>query len=1652
MSSLKTNTPPLSTTSFTIKGRHYELIKNTIHDTFKQTSLHRAVALNSASLKKYPWHEKQSQASVKAANLVAWHAQNQTDQALSKIKSLESFAVHLLKNELKEKFGLTINVKRTYLRLYFPKELPWYTINVLPGFSSRTVSLLDAALHNFASKETFTTDSDFISKPDENGHFDVLEIKQKMSIEQFKTLCRELDIGKRYTRYLRHHLLPRDPATRAALEKQTTDSQKAALILAAHLALLTNDIGSNAHAVVLGMAEGQSGLTLDGKVMQCCELSIMDAALTGIVLFTSVERQSAGEDRMIAYIPHDPEHPLKEYASSLDFVRELTRQLRANETLSKGQSNYWQFFSQFIDQQQRGHFFAGLDQRLNEIKWPKEKDRLDPGPTWSPTRVEKPRLAFQVRPFTQNLWRHQYQRKIDKIFNDARDIAVSTEMADRKERWAWWDNFEKMLSDIFQAALLVLTPFVPVVGELMMAYTAYQLITDTVEGWIDLAEGHWAAFGEQVLGVLTDFIQLGTFAIGGEIGKEFKLKVSSFVDNMLPVISPDGNIRLWHPDLGPYEISGAPPPPGSRRDAKGLYQHAGKNVLTLDGKHYEVRQDSHNGQYRIQHPARPGAYAPKLRHNGRGAWVHEGENPSDWAGPKLMRRLGAMAEGFSDPQLETVRLISGTEEHALRRMYVENDPPPLLLEDTLERFRASRDTATAVSDIRAGRPMDPSSLWFEQLVTELPGWPEDCALKVDHGADGQSAAHIYGNANAQPSRTLTVSLADVMAGRLPEQVTGFLYEAQLERLLGARVPKERRVQTLRELLGNQVDARRYDITQYTYRYRTISHDPRILELQRQFPDLPTIIAERLVAHARQRELDALDNHDRLPLDLRATARECAFETRTTRAFEGFGENERPTPDTERLALNVLRLHSDTYRDLRIEVRDGSFDGSLRCNAGPADASEIRVLLHDGHGRYEVFDGNRRPLSGLADLYESILQAIPAQARQQTGYRPGQGRAFKQWLMAMSESPRERRTLLLEPSIRPAVQTSMENLVRGPVFSRSARTIEQRVKELYPQLNDREVDIFVSSLPAGRDPFETVRELKDELQRLENLLDEWKYSQRSPDPDGYGIVPAGAWTITERLLACFKREARTFNERSVRHDGGYTLDLSSEGLGVDLEKWWKTLPDLKLWFDQVTTLNLDHARFSPASSGLLKHFPNLRHFSARQCSLKLLPARVAEMPKLETLRLNRNQIRLTAESWAQLRDLTHLRVLRLSLNQLGRAPDVGRMPHLAVLDLAYAGIDSWPQGLFSPHQRPRGFFLDLSSPAITSVPNVEPGSADAWLIARTRLSASFLEPEDRETFYQYRDSVGLPRENHYSFLASEARSKWSMSDDSLFWSDDDPGLATYRNEAWDNLMHEPGSQGFFQIIDSLTQSADYREGGASRQILTRRVWDLIDAMDIDTGLRENLFRTAEQPTTCADASSEVFNIMGVQALASQAYSYSVSAVELEGKLVKLARGAARLERLNEIARADALSRPSREEEVEIYLAYQTRLGARLELPWQSESMLYEGIAGVTRASIDNAYSTIIELENGDGLVNGMLEQPFWEHYLREQQAEAYRINDASFERQLARLEQRHSPDSVAPISDDEYARELAELAYRRQGLGRSLTTTAMRRHGLLPMPS
>jgi len=237
-------------------------------------------------------------------------------------------------------------------------------------------------------------------------------------------------------------------------------------------------------------------------------------------------------------------------------MAELTRQLR-DGTSSK---SYQQYFSQFVSHHQRGIFFAGLNDRLSKIKW----QPAAPGsnlPSWRETPVTNPDLKFSLSnvktdretTFKKDLWSYYYQQKLNKILNDAQEIAISTEYADRMARWAWWDNLEKMLSDILNVALLVVTPFVPGLGELMLAYTAYQITDEVVEGIVDVAEGRFAEFAEQIINVLESVIQLGAFAAGGAIGNVARAKLSPLFEGLKPVQMANGETRLWNPDLTPYQ-------------------------------------------------------------------------------------------------------------------------------------------------------------------------------------------------------------------------------------------------------------------------------------------------------------------------------------------------------------------------------------------------------------------------------------------------------------------------------------------------------------------------------------------------------------------------------------------------------------------------------------------------------------------------------------------------------------------------------------------------------------------------------------------------------------------------------------------------------------------------------------------------------------------------------------------------------------------------------------------------------------------------------------------------------------------------------------------------------------------------------------------
>lgn len=171
------------------------------------------------------------------------------------------------------------------------------------------------------------------------------------------------------------------------------------------------------------------------------------------------------------------------------------------------------------------------------------------------------------------------------------------------------------------------------------------------------------------------------------------------------------------------------------------------------------------------------------------------------------------------------------------------------------------------------------------------------------------------------------------------------------------------------------------------------------------------------------------------------------------------------------------------------------------------------------------------------------------------------------------------------------------------------------------------------------------------------------------------------------------------------------------------------------------------------------------------------------------------------------------------------------------------------------------------------------------------------------------------------------------------------------------------------------------------------------------------------------------------------------------MVKLTRGAARLKLLNNVVRADIADRlkpldkggkglrltshvvdgqPGSVDEVGVYLAYQTRLSNRLELPWVSDNMVYRDTANVPKTSIAQAYTAVQTLSEGDGLVNQMLLEPYWEAFLKERYAQDYQANEDSSDQQFMLLDQLHSEQQAyAQAPGDEQLASLKSLVEQLQ---------------------
>jgi Leucine-rich repeat (LRR) protein len=1341
---------------------HYLPLKNAIPDWLGSASVARREALKriapqlSAPVQSAPATQHAEMNSLNAAHMAA---QSEVDKSLEHLQDASAFAEPLLRAELKQCFDLDLDVRNTFVRLYIPVTTPWFPIST--GARVWSVSLLDAALHNFEEKETyaaaFETASTYTTRPSSTGQFETLaSIKAKLSIPAFAQLCRRLDIGAQYKKKLEDTLGFTDSTVKSALRKKIDASAKTAMKAALQWARMNRDVSQSYSRLVEAMLDGMGSLHVQGAPIRNHDMTMLGASLTGIVVFAPDLYVSRSAARVVAYVPDDPEHPFKEYASAAEMVVELTRQLRSKD--------YQQFFSRFVNHDQRGAFFSTLNSRLTQIKWHPH----EPGnalPAWREASVERPDLQSGLEPFADDLWQHLYQTRLNKILNDAQVIAVPTASVDQKARWAFWDSVVNIITTIAQTAALVVAPFVPVLGEAMMAYMAYQFLDEAFEGIIEWAQGRKTEAFEHLMGTVESLVQLGTFAVGGAIGaaefrKVLPKEIVAFIDRFKPVQLANEQTRYWDPDLARYQHTSLPET-GSKANELGLHQYQGKQLLPLDDAHFAVNESQIPGQYRIEHPTRADAYQPVVRHNGDGAWHTEFERPLEWDGATALQRIGPSVESFSPAERETILQVSGVNEDALRKMHADQQTLPPLLADSIQRFKIDQelqrlsdqlDSSEAQEYLRA----DPVTQL--QLLTDHGRWPRSQRLRL---IDQQG--ELIWQSSADETLPLT-ELRQAPDGDVLKTLLGALDEQQIKNLLaepfGGPTPSAHlRSQTLRQQLAHL--SRRHRSTLFESRYQALQRidDPLAQQLAQHQPGLPASVTRELLDTATGNELRQI-NDGQLPARQHELMQLASQEVRVNRAYEGLQLKAINNPDSDSLAMHSLKLLPGWSGDVRIEIRDARYEGAVLDRIGRDDAPAHKVLVRQRDGRYQPYDDRGQELHSATDFYSSLLHALPDGERHSLNLQIGEADALKAAIREHTLERNELRTVLFDAPIRqPGVDTlrlagfanerptlprnrddagffeagelgvigveNQDNLVTAG--QRIIRP-EERVQALYRGLSNEEARNFVAAFQNDTAALNAdlarrhieYTQLSDDLRRWE--IDVPVNHPQSGQPLTYIERRAALQNralFRDALLRCWRRQ--------TRGPAGYMLQIAQPILG--------DLPALEADFSHVVMLSINGSVQTRAVDAFMQRFPSLLYLDAQNLNLPSLPQSFASMPQLRQLILRNCGISHSAANQAVLASLPKLSLLDLRGNALGTPPDVSAIPTLRYLNLSNTGIETVPANLLDHPQLITGSF---DGNRITEIPDaffeLASSLSDGYGFADNPLSAATREKV--KTFYNH----------------------------------------------------------------------------------------------------------------------------------------------------------------------------------------------------------------------------------------------------------------------------------------------------------------------------
>ncbi|MBK5011651.1 hypothetical protein IAE33_003511 [Pseudomonas sp. S60] len=1101
---------------------------------------------------------------------------------------------------------------------------------------------------------------------------------------------------------------------------------------------------------------------------------------------------------------------------------------------------------------------------------------------------------------------------VQRIKDDARFILVPVAEVDAQQRLHRLQTLEGVGLNLLQMASM----FVPQLGTLMLAATVGQVIEEVYQGVNDWSRGHQHEALEHMLGVAEVVAVNALGAAGGHaVARSFKR--SAFVDELVPVEPNAETANLWSQDIKPFRA--AQVPSRALRGRDGLFHYGDRRWWLNEGHYHEVHRDPLSRQWRLLRSDRQKGFAPTLQWNGEYGWRLSWQHPQEWHGQAaLLGRLWPISHDFDAERITQVLSIADVDETALRRLVSEQRVLPVPLRDTLERFAADRRIDEFFRSLQVGQEV-PDTQLLQWCSEQLPTLPSTQDAKVQ----------------------------------------AILQQAP----------------TLREKLMLHLTDKGQDKAGMNI-------------IQRDFPGLPSAYAADLLLNASADQQARLSGTGRLDLAMAEAARLALQNARVCRALQGLYLNNAYHPDTASLVFALLRKSPGWPRQINVQVREGSAGGRLIAELYPSGTAHPPKVLVWGEGKMTVHE-NGQPLdlgqSGGVGLLETLLDCLPAADKTRLGWA-GEGGVAALRDSLQQRLPADRaalRRLLGIEAIKPTFR-SPDRLPdrrfgyllsgRGTGNHLAERTLQDRVRSLYPGFSERQLELFLNVLDEQPgSPFTVLLDLEREYLQLDQALDRW-----TVDTAGAARRPQRRM-VADELRRCWRFQGLA-GRRQPNGDPGMVLVLSGLGAG--------DLPDLsgQGGFTHVSELALANMQLSEVPAGFLQPFRSVRALNLDNNALTSLPQTLSRLLHLQELTLSRNVLRLDAASFDTLAGMSRLSVLDLSENRLGNfGLALDRLPRLRQLGLRGVGLTQVPAHL----ERAVSLeYVDLRDNHISELPATLSAQRAQW---RQRIAL-----------------VGNPLPDIYRDLWVDAShtsdSELSSEGDAFHisrWMEHlDAEARALRTAQWNRLLAEPGSGDFFTLVGELTDTSDFR---LARGDLEGRLWAMFDTIEQHTGLREQMFALASEPRTCVDSVISSFGLLEVRLLSAAVEG--AAGGDAEGELLSLARRFFRLDQVEAYARQDMSRRETGGEnvdQIEVSLAYRVGLASKLDLPGQARTMEFESSAGVSQQDLDAAEAHVRKAEAGEQLVKDISERGFWSDHLQARHGAVFEAIREPFAEQMERL--------------------------------------------------